>query len=277
MLRMGKDAQMIIADWLIETTKKLGKAEVDAPRTDALVLLEDVLGKDRSWILAHDDQKIPTAKLKEVNSLTDRRIRHEPLAYIRGKTEFYGRNFIVSPEVLIPRPETESIVELALENIKLKKPKIVDIGCGSGNIGISLKSEKPDWQIDLVDIDKKALEIATQNNTQHKLELNIIESDLFGELKTSYDVVVANLPYVPEGLITSPEIEKEPSIALFSGVDGMSHYTKFWDQISKLSKKPKYIIIESLESQHMIMAGIAQKSGYTLLKTYTLAQLYSKV
>lgn len=265
---------MTIADWLMDTTKKLGEAGVDAPRTDALVLLEDVLGKDRAWVLANDNHKLGEKDLKPVNSLTTRRKKREPLAYIRGKSEFYGREFVVSSDVLIPRPETELVVELALQNIKLKKAKIIDIGCGCGIIGISLRLERPDWQIELADIDKKALEVAQKNCENHKIELKIIESDLLENIDAPHDMIITNLPYVPEGLVTSPEIEKEPKVALFSGSDGLDHYKKLWEQVSKISKKPKFIITESLESQHMIMAGLAQKAGYSLIKTQILAQLY---
>ncbi len=266
---------MTIADWLLENTKKLGKAGVDAPRTDALVLLEDVLEKDRAWILAHDDNKIKDADLKSVNLLISRRVKREPLAYIRGKSEFYGRTFEVTSEVLIPRPETESLIELVLEATKVKKAKVADIGCGSGIIGITLKLERPDWQLDLIDIDKKALELAKKNCFNHKVEVTLIEDDLLTKPSTHYDIIVANLPYVPDSLVTSPEISAEPEIALFAGEDGLDVYRKFWDQISKLDKKPKIIALESLESQHMIMAGLAMKAGYTVTKTSNLAQLYS--
>jgi release factor glutamine methyltransferase len=266
---------MTIADWLIETMVKLGKAGVDSPRRDALVLLEDVLEKDRTWVLAHSEDKLTATNLKKVNELVARRIKREPLAYIRGRAWFYGRFFDVNPDVLIPRPETEGLVELVLGATKLKKAKVADIGCGSGVIGITLKLERPNWRIDLIDIDKKALEIAQKNCQNHKVELEIIESDLLEGLETNYDIIVANLPYVPDGLITSPEIETEPKIALFAGEDGLEVYRKFWNQVEKLTKKPKTIALESLESQHMIMAGLAQKSEYILTKTQGLAQLYT--
>ena len=136
--------------------------------------------------------------------------------------------------------------------------------------------ERPSWQIDLIDVDEKALEVAKKNLEKHKVELDIVKSDLFKEVLKNYDIVVANLPYVPEGLVTSPEIEAEPKIALFAGEDGLDVYKKFWQEVHELSKKPKIIIIESLESQHMIMVGIAQTSEYTLEKTLGLVQLYTK-
>ena len=267
---------MTIADWLFNTMKKLGKAEVDSPRRDALVLLEDVLGKDRAWVLSHPEKELDKKDLLSVNKLVNRRAKREPLAYIRGKAWFYGRFFDVSPTVLIPRPETENFIELTLNFIKLKSPKIADIGCGSGIIGITLKLERPSWQIDLIDVDEKALEVAKKNLEKHKVELDIVKSDLFKEVLKNYDIIVANLPYVPEGLVTSPEIEAEPKIALFAGEDGLDVYKKFWQEVHELSKKPKIIIIESLESQHMIMVGIAQTSEYTLEKTLGLVQLYTK-
>ncbi len=267
---------MTIADWLFDTMKKLGKAEVDSPRRDALVLLEDTLEKDRTWVLAHGEDKINEKNLKAVNSLIFRRVKREPLAYIRGRAWFYGRFFEVNPDVLIPRPETENFIELTTNATKLKRAKVADIGCGSGAIGITLKLERPDWQIDLIDNDKKALVVSEKNCQNHKVKLEIIENDLLKELQKSYDIILANLPYVPDNLVTSPEIMAEPRNALFAGEDGLDVYRNFWDEIKDLDKKPKIIILESLESQHMIMAGLAIKPSYTLVKTEGLVQLYEK-
>ncbi len=272
---------MTIADWLTEKMQILGKAEVDSPRRDALVLLEDTLEKDRSWVLAHPEYGISEQELKKVNQLIERRTTREPLAYIRGKAWFYGRFFEVNPGVLIPRPESESFIDL-LKGLSNLDPQhlttVIDIGTGSGALAITAKLELPGIKVIATDIDNKALKVAQKNAKKHNVEIKLIKSDLLESLPISNfqrpTAVVANLPYVPDGLVTSPEINTEPKIALFSGKDGLDHYRKFWQQIRNLDSTPKYILIESLEKQHKDLEIIAQKSGYKLHKTEVLVQLF---
>lgn len=266
---------MTINNFILDYIQKLAEIGCDSPRTDTLAILEHVLQKDRTYILAHPEQRFQGATLETAKMLCNMRVKREPLAYILGKKEFYGRDFMVNPDVLIPRPETENLITLALENISAKNLKILDLATGSGIIGVTLKLERLSWQIDLADIDQKALEIAAKNAQNLEADVLIISSDLLQNTDKKYGLIITNLPYVPEGLVTSPEIEKEPKLALFSGDDGLDLYKKFWLEVKSLEKKPKCIITESLESQHMILTGLAQKSDYVLVKTLGLAQLYN--
>lgn len=266
---------MTIADWLFATMEKLGHAGVDSPRRDALVLLEDTLGKDRSWVLAHSEYKLSEAELLQVSKLIERRITREPLAYIRGKAWFYGRFFEVNEHVLIPRPESEDIIELA----KKADPKIVfDIGTGSGCLGITLALEIPGVDMYATDISEEALEVCRKNSYAHNVRIHIKNAYLVDSLLETIepDLIIANLPYVPEDLITSPEITHEPAEALFAGKDGMDVYQNFWGQILTAVHKPRYILTESLETQHNSMNGLAAKSGYVLLKTEGLIQKWER-
>lgn len=268
---------MKIVDSIINNIERLAEAGCDAPRTDVIATLEFILGKDRAWILAHDDYALKKAELTEINRLIDRRIKREPLAYVLGKKEFYGREFIVTPNVLIPRPESENIIEIA-KNLKTKK--FIDIGTGSGCLAITIKLENPEAVVIAIDISNKTLEVAKQNAKKYSADIEFLEGDLLEPLRnTKYKIqssaIIANLPYVPDSLVTSPEIEAEPALALFSGEDGLDLYQKFWQKISELKQKPKYIITESLETQHMIMAGLAQKSNYTEEQKLGLIQLFN--
>lgn len=267
---------MEISDWLFESMKRLGEAGVDSPRRDALVLLEDTLDKERSWVLANSDYFIPEDKLEEVNRLVERRINREPLAYIRKKAWFYGRFFYVDENVLIPRPESETIVEFA----KLLKPKtVIDIGTGSGCIAITLALEIPSSEIIGTDASNEALEIARKNSIAHETKILFKKAYLLDGLldESAPDLLVANLPYVPDGLITSPEIELEPKEALFAGQSGMDLYESMWAQISTSPHKPHYIITESLESQHSSMNAQAARSGYRLIKAAGLIQKFEQL
>lgn len=265
---------MTIADWLFDTMQKLGGAGVDSPRRDALVLLEDTLGKDRAWVLAHPEFILQGLTLQRVDKLIERRVNREPLAYIREKAWFYGRFFTVSPTVLIPRPESEDFIEILKE---LQPKTVIDIGTGSGALAITVKLELPETKVIATDIDAEALEIARKNAHAHNVTIEFLQGSLLEPLQgvTLQDyTIIANLPYVPDSLITSPEIKAEPKLALFSGTDGMDHYKKFWVQAKELPSKPTNIVVESLQSQHQTNNKLAKNAGYKLANTTRLIQTF---
>lgn len=254
--------------------RRLNEAGVDSPRRDCLVLLEDLLQKDRSWVIAHADFELSAKQTAHLDKQIGRRIKREPLAYIRSKVWFYGRFFRVTSAVMVPRPESESFIEIIKA---IKPPKIIDIGTGSGCLAITAKQELPDSEVIATDIDDKALVLAEDNSKRHNTKVRFIKGSLTEPLANedlSGFAVLTNLPYVPHGLITSKEINYEPETALFSGKDGLNHYREFWSQIQKLDKKPSYILTESLEQQHEPLIGLAKKSGYKLTKTDILVQLF---
>lgn len=256
--------------------KRLVEAGVDSPRRDCLVFIEDLLNKDRSWVNAHAEYELSDEQIYVLNDKLKLRINREPLAYIRGKAWFYKRFFEVSPDVLIPRPESESFIELVKE---IKPKTVVDIGTGSGCLAITTKLELPETQVFATDINDAALKVAQKNAQKHNVEINFVQGDLLEPMKKlELDdfVILANLPYVPNHLVTSPEIETEPEMALFSGKDGLDHYRKFWSQVRELNIKPINILAESLESQHKSLDIMAKEAGYKLDKTDILVQLFIK-
>lgn len=264
------------AEWLVDSMVLLQKAGVtERGRTDCIVMLCDALDKDKSWIHSHPEHILDTKILQKLEQTLQQRAKRQPLAYIRKRKEFYGRNFIVDERVLIPRPESESFIELLL---KLPNPNnIADIGTGSGCLGITAALELPQSHVDLLDNDPAALEVAHAN--QSALGVNntaILTSDLLQNLPNKrYGVLLANLPYVPDDMITSPEITREPPQSLFSGTDGLDHYREFWQQVSQLKASPRFILTESLEKQHTALEELAQSAGYTLIETNVLVQVFS--
>lgn len=265
---------------LTQKESVLRQAGIQTARLDVLVLLEDVIGKDRAWLLAHPEHKLSPALLKAIDELLAKRTNREPLAYLRGKAEFYGREFVVTPDVLIPRPESEAMVELARELASTQDINtVIDVGTGSGCLAISIKKELPGVHVTGVDISPAALKVARENARKHQVQIQWRRMDILADglprmPKTRPYILVANLPYVPAGLVTSPEITKEPGLALFSGNDGLGHYQSFFDYVGKLSNKPFAIITESLSEQHTALVGLARDSGYTVAKTQDLAQLF---
>lgn len=268
-----------IADWLFETMDRLGKAGVDSPRRDALVLLEDSLGKDRAWVLAHPEFELNVkgSAFLTLEKKIERRVKREPLAYIRGKAWFYGRFFEVNSDVMIPRPESEAFIQLLKEIVEGSSFHIIDVGTGSGCLAITAELELLNATVSALDISPRALEIAKRNAQTLEAKVECIKSDLLSTVIDIIDsdiIILANLPYVPDGLITSPEIEQEPALALFSGNDGLDHYRRLWQQIASIKNKPQFVLTESLEKQHSSVEKLAISSGYTMKKAEQLTQLF---
>lgn len=268
---------MTIAAFLHDATAQLTASGVLTARLDCLILLEDALGKNRASLLAHTEQDISSAQLEQLQLFVARRCAHEPLAYIRGHAMFFGRSFTVDPSVLVPRPETELIIEAFLQHIVLtndKKLAVADIGTGSGCIGITIALEQPNTQVDLYDISDDALKIARKNAAQLNARVGIHKSDLLMSVAKPYDVIVTNLPYVPDGFPINTAASREPKLALFSGADGLRDYQTFWQQIDLLKYKPSYIITEAFPNQHHALATMARHNGYALEYVQDFVQLF---
>lgn len=261
---------MNTGQFLKAATQKLSDSAIQTARLDTLVLLEDYLNIDRSLILAHPETEIPAQTEVELNKKIVQRSQHIPLAHIRGKVEFYGRLFQVNPDVLVPRPETEAIIDLLLK-IKPSPKKIADIGTGSGCIGITAALEL-NASADLYDISDKALKVAGHNAQQLNAHARVFKSELLVDLKDNYDVILANLPYVPNNYNVNAAARHEPEIALFAGDDGMDLYRKFWQQISKINPKPEHVITESFPNQHLQNTSWAEQVGYQQIETLDFAQ-----
>lgn len=267
---------MTIADWLVKAMISLQKAGVPSGRTDALVMLADQFKQDKSWVHTHPETVLARHQLLALNHKLKRRTQRIPLAYIRGFQEFYGRRFKVTPHVLIPRPESESFIELVRE-FAGEMPWIADIGTGSGCLAITAALELPEATVHAYDLDPDALNLARRNARSHHAHLRFYQSNLLSRLrKVSYDFILTNLPYVPKDMITSPEITKEPGLALFSGSDGMDHYRVFWQQISALPTPPQYIMTESLTEQHDLMRTLASQARYKFIKSDILVQVFER-
>jgi release factor glutamine methyltransferase len=268
-----------IKNWIKHSVSELTKSGIESARLDCLLLLEDQLEKPREWILAHDDTEIHSSDLLPLNTKLAQRTKRTPLAYIRNQQEFYGRPFYVDKNVLIPRPESESIITL-LNKIAINQPKgqsfwLIDVGTGSGILAITAKLELPELHIVATDVSDVALSVAKQNADRFETDIEFTNTSLLEGLAfTTPTIVLANLPYVPKGLVTSEEIKREPKLALFSGKDGLDHYNEFWEQVGKLQYQPNYVITESLNYQHKQMISFAAKAGYVLLESEILAQLF---
>jgi release factor glutamine methyltransferase len=275
---------MTISDWLQKGTQKLEAAGIGTAHLDVLVLLEDALGKDRSWLLAHPEMTVQGSTLYSLGRKIRRRAQHEPLAYIRGKTEFYGREFMVNKHVLEPRPESETMIDLALKVIgyRLKviaeKRRVMDVGTGSGALAITAKLEVPDAEVVATDIDPKCLKISRQNARKLEADVKFLQGDLLEPLYNlkpiTYNLILANLPYVPDAFTINQAAMNEPRHAIFGGPDGLDLYRRLFGQIKALPVKPQYVVTESLPFQHEQLTNIAQSAGYQTERSADFIQVF---
>ncbi len=219
-------------------------------RSDAEVLTAAILGRDRSWVIAHEDSEIPPENLKSLMDAFLRRSKGEPVAYILGKRDFYGRSFFVDPRVLIPRPATEGLIDLALEMIdgridgtvlrsidsgivaygefsgqKHEPCAVADIGTGSGCIAVTIVCERPSVRMIATDVSSDALRVAEKNADLHHVSdrIRFLEGPLLQPLMHERDpfIIVSNPPYVPDDFPADRDLSFEPSGALFAGPQGL--------------------------------------------------------
>jgi release factor glutamine methyltransferase len=266
-------ANLRVDEWLRNATTQLADADILTARLDSLVLLEDHMNRDRSWLLAHPEHILHGSDLESLSTKLSKRIRHMPLAYIRGKAEFYGREFIINTHTLVPRPETEKIIDLLKELDVPNDTSLLDVGTGSGCIAITAALELPNTKVSACDIDERCLGVATENAV--KLGANVIffKSNLI-EQAQAYDILVANLPYVPDDFPINQAASHEPRRALFGGSDGLDLYRKLFENPKLLNTHPRYMLIEALPEQHDALAKIAKVASFVLRKTDDFIQLF---
>lgn len=203
----------------------LAAARRRLPANEARLLLGHVLARPAEWLLAHDDEAVAGEALRSFAALAARRAAGEPVAYLVGHREFHGRDFAVSPAVLIPRPETELLVERALAIVEPDVPAaVLDLGTGSGCIAITLACERPSARVAAAELAPAALAVAEANAQRHGANVRFVASDWFAALGGElFDLVVANPPYVALGdpHLTAGDLRYEPGSALASGIDGL--------------------------------------------------------
>lgn len=225
---------MTLRDTLLEAATQI-------PRREAETLLAHTLHRDRPWLLAHADDLLDPADLTTFRTLVARRAAHHPLQHLTGTQEFFGLPLHVTPDVLIPRPETEHLVEAVLNWIHTQttpKPQIADIGTGSGAIALALATHLPTAAITAIDLSPAALSVARANAEHLALapRIRFLEADLlapFAAHPASLDAVVSNPPYVPEtdAPTLAPEVrDHEPALALYAGPDGLALYRRLIPQ-----------------------------------------------
>jgi release factor glutamine methyltransferase len=219
------------------------------PRRDAEVLLAHVLGCDQAALLTHPERLLSAAESDQLESFLKRRQTSEPMQYITGVQEFFGLLFEVTPDVLIPRPETEHLVEAALEHVDREaNARILDVGTGSGAIAVALVHARPQSHVTAVDLSSAAIDVARRNAQRHGVldRVTFLQSDLLAAVDgADFDVVVSNPPYIAEAEVLEPQVSNyEPHSALYAGPTGLEVYERLIPQAHKVLKPPGWLLLE---------------------------------
>jgi release factor glutamine methyltransferase len=208
-----------VQDALGSANAVLERAGSDTSRLDAELLLASALGVGRERLVLDAASDVDPAVLVRLGRLVARRCAHEPVAYILGRKEFRHITLVLDDRVLIPRPETELLVEVGLT--LARRARVLDVGTGSGAVALALKDERPDLEVWGSDVSPGAIAVASENARRLGLEVGFAQADLLEGAPAGLDAVLANLPYVSEGSPLAPELSYEPRSALFAGADGL--------------------------------------------------------
>ncbi|MFS9436314.1 peptide chain release factor N(5)-glutamine methyltransferase [Citrobacter sp. C348] len=255
--------------WLREAIAQLQNSE--SPRRDAEILLETVTGKGRTFILAFGETVLTAAQQEQLNALVARRKRGEPVAHLTGVREFWSLPLFVSPATLIPRPDTECLVEQALARLPASACRIVDLGTGTGAIALALASERPDCDVTAVDRMADAVALATRN-TQH-LGINnvrVLQSDWFSALQgQQFDMIVSNPPYIDEQdpHLAQGDVRFEPLTALVAGASGLADIVHIIEQSKHMLTPGGYLLLEHGWQQGQAVRDAFTRSGYQAVET----------
>lgn len=251
---------------------KLDAADREAPRRTAEWLLTEVTGCDRGQIYAHPEEPVVPEARRRLNDMVERCVEGEPLQHVLGYTSFRGLRIAVSPAVMVPRPETEEVVEAALAAIEgVEKPRVLDVGTGSGCISLSVKHERPDARVQAWDVSANALDVARDNADRLGLDVHFALVDLFdadaaGRLSEPVDLLISNPPYIPDDEAeTLPPVVRDydPDIALFTGDDPLRFYRALAARASALCAPDAALVFEVHADYADEAAGVLQGEGLT--------------
>jgi release factor glutamine methyltransferase len=263
-----------IAEATLEATRSLRRAGVPESRREAASLLAHALGRDRTFLITHAEEEVPEEILYAFRSLVERRSAGEPLQYIKGSTEFFKLDFAVTPHVLIPRPETELLVEAALDLLEgVGAPAVCDVGTGSGCIIISILHERAEARGVGLDVSEAALAVARRNAERHGVDerLSLILSDCFEALDepgARFDMIVSNPPYVAESALEGLQREVrdfEPRVALTPGGDGLKIIRRLMEDSPRFLQPGGHLLMEIGFDQHEAVHNLINPQTWELL------------
>ncbi|REC96584.1 peptide chain release factor N(5)-glutamine methyltransferase [Kushneria indalinina] len=246
--------------------------ETATPHLDAQLLLAHVLGRSRTWLYTWGDREVEPAEAKRFNALVERREQGEPVAWLLGYREFFGLPLAVSPHTLIPRPDTETLVEQALTHMPASDVRALDLGTGSGAIALALASERPDWQVTGIDIVAEAVTLAQRNaETLGITNVRFEQGDFFSALAPSmrFELIVSNPPYIDasDEHLGQGDVRFEPRSALVAGQDGMADLLHLIETARDFLTVGGWLMLEHGHQQGEAVRAALTSAGYTTVGT----------
>lgn len=241
-------------------------------RLEADLLVGHLLGRDRAWLYAHAEDPLDRDQISRLEQLLKQRLAGRPVAQIVGRREFYGRCFVVTDRVLIPRPETELLIDLALGLALPDEASVVDVGTGSGCIALTLAAERPAWSVRAVDRCAEALKVAEENRQRQGLErVELLEGDLLEPTGTArFDLIVSNPPYVAENdpHLAAGDVRFEPHQALVGGSDGLVLIRRLVEQAAAQLYPGGWLLIEHGHDQADRVRALFEAAGFSSVRTH---------
>jgi len=254
---------------LTKGTSYLEKKGVESARLNMELMVAHVLKMQRMQLYLEFERPLSEAELTPLREMLKRRGEREPLQHIIGEVEFCGRTFKSDARALIPRPETEELVEY-VQNLDLPSaPQILDLCSGSGVIGLTLQAELPDAVVTLADISPEALALSRENEQLLGLEVQSVQSDMFSAISGKYDLIICNPPYVASGFAIEPEVERDPALALFSGADGLDFLRAMVPQVPHFLNAGGYVALEVGFDQGSAVAALLTAAGFDEVEVHS--------
>ena len=254
-------------DLIRNTANRFLSAGIPDPENDAALLLSYLTGRPALELRLDSDSETDSALLSSFQGLAEKRMNRIPLQYLIGEAPFYRRLYKVDPRVLIPRPETELLCEWALDILKdFRYPRVLDLCCGSGCIGLTIKAERPDAVVTLSDISSDALNVSAANACRLSLDVSICQSDLFSAFNGSFfDMIISNPPYIPSDDCSrlQPEVMNEPRLALDGGPDGCVLYRRIISSAGSVLSSGGKLLMELGINETVPISLLLSEYGFT--------------
>ena len=260
----GPASVLSIEAWLVEARTQL-EAGSDSARLDAELLLAHVLQQTRTWLYTWNDRLLSAGQQQAANALLARRLAGEPVAYLLGERDFWSLSLNVNPSTLIPRPDTETLVEWALELPLPANSRVLDLGTGTGAIALALASEQPSWQVSGVDFNADAVAVAQANAARNQLaRVSFMQSDWYSAVSGDFDLIVSNPPYIDEDdeHLAQGDVRFEPRSALVADNQGLSDLALIIDRAPGFLRANGWLLLEHGYQQADAVCELLRARGF---------------
>ena len=261
---------MQVEHWLLQAKQQLEQSGSDSARLDAEILLGYALDKNRTWLYTHSDYALSDVEFESLNGLLEKRIAGQPIAHLVGERDFWSLTLEVNASTLIPRPDTETLVEWALELPLLANARVLDLGTGTGAIALALASEQPSWQVIGVDKSDDAVQLALNNAQKNQLQqVKFKSSDWFEQVAGSFDLIVSNPPYIDgqDPHLQQGDVRFEPMSALVAGQQGLADIVHIIDQAPHYLRDQAWLLIEHGYQQAEQVRELLKAKGFQQVET----------